>query len=113
MPTGLGEGERRLRIVISVQFKDAEGGTRTERALIDSRAERNCVQQSLAVECDWKAIKDGLSLATVEGKEVVTYRSHDSGITATDSENTTKTHQHGFVACDFDIPDISFILGFP
>ena len=100
-------------MVISVQFKDAEGGTRTERALIDSGAERNCVQQSLAVECDWKAIEDGLSLAIVEGKEVVTYGSHDIGITATDSENTTKTHRHGFVACDFDIPDISFILGFP
>jgi len=43
MPIGLGKGKRRLQIVISVQFKDVEGGTRTEQALIDSRAERNYV----------------------------------------------------------------------
>ena len=40
---GLGKGERRLQIVISVQFKDIEGGTRTEWALINSKVERNYI----------------------------------------------------------------------
>ena len=40
---GLGEGERRLRIVILVQFKDVKESMRTERALIDSRVERNYI----------------------------------------------------------------------
>ena len=47
MPTGLGEGERRLRIVILVQFKDTKGGTRTEQALINSSIRKSGEQQEL------------------------------------------------------------------
>ncbi len=43
MPIGLDKGERRLRIVISVQFKDTKEGTRIEQALINNRTERNYV----------------------------------------------------------------------
>ena len=113
MPTGPGEEERRLRIVISVQITDAEGKTRTERALIDSGAEGDCIKQALAVECKWTPQKDEIGLATLDGKEVITYGNHDIPLTATDSEGTTKTHRHSFVACDFDIPGVSIILGFP
>ena len=113
MPKGLGEQVERQRIVIAVQITDAIGKTRTERALIDSGAEENCMQQALAIECGWEPKDSQIKLATVEGKEVVTYGTHSIDITTTDSEKTTKTHRHDFVACEFDVPDISMILGFP
>ena len=100
--------------MISVELTDAEGSTRTERALVDSGAESNCVLQTLVVECGLTPKVKDIDLATVEGKEVSTYGIHSLNLTATDTYKTTKSHRHDFVACDFDIPGgITIILGFP
>ena len=100
-------------MVILVQFKVARGYIRTEQALINSRVERNYIKQLLSIECNQKAIEDSLFLVIVKGKKVITYRNYNINIIATNSKDTTKTHQHSFVACDFDILDVLFILGFP
>jgi hypothetical protein len=113
IPKSSKDMEERMRIIISIQIQDIEGNTRTERALIDSGAEENCVKQALVTECGWTAQDDDISLATVDGREVMSYGTHNIETTGTDSENTTKTHRHGFVACDFNVPDVTFILGYP
>ena len=100
-------------MVISVRVSSAEGGTEEVQALIDSGAEQSCVKQSLAIRHNWESKDAQFQLATVEGKEVVTYGISNIGLVVTDSEGTTKPHRHDFVACDFDIPDVSLILGFP
>jgi hypothetical protein len=43
-------GANQKRIVISVNIRDANKKRKTERALIDSGAEENCIWQSLVVE---------------------------------------------------------------
>ena len=54
-----------------------------------------------------------MTLATVEGREVLTYGRHEINLAATDSEGTTKRARHSFIACDFDVDGVSMILGFP
>ena len=54
-----------------------------------------------------------MALATVEGREVLTYGRHEVNLSATDSEGTTKGRRHSFIACDFDVDGVSIILGFP
>ena len=99
-------------MVILVQFKVTRGGIRTEQALINSRMERNYVKQLLSIEYNQKATEDNLLLVTVEGKEVITYRNYNINIMATNSKDTTKTYQHSFIAYNFNILDVLFILGF-
>jgi hypothetical protein len=105
---------KRRRLIIAVAIRDAQGVVRIERALIDSGAEENCVRQALVADCGWQPTgEESGGLATLEGKEVWTYGVHDLPITATDSENHTKTHRHTFVACDFEGLDVNLILGYP
>ena len=52
-------------------------------------------------------------MATVKGREVITYRRHKIAITATDSEEAVKTLRHSFITCDFDLDRVVMILGFP
>ena len=57
--------------MIAVAIKDSEGKVRIERALIDSGAEENCVQQTLVLDCGWEPTSEESSgLATLDGKEV-------------------------------------------
>ena len=54
-----------------------------------------------------------IDLAIPEGKEVTSYGIHNANIIAKDSEGNKKTNRHDFIASDFNIPNISMILGFP
>jgi hypothetical protein len=109
-----GQQAERRRLVVAVELTDAQGRTRTERALIDSGAEENCVRQSLAVECGWSpTTEERAGLATLEGREVWTYGVHSIALQATDSVGETRAATHRFVACDFDGLDVNLILGYP
>ncbi|KFY17373.1 hypothetical protein V491_05014, partial [Pseudogymnoascus sp. VKM F-3775] len=108
------EGLIQRRLVIAITLSDEEGHTRTERTLIDSGAEENCIRQALVAECGWRPSGRGdPGLATLDGKEVWTYGVHDLPITTTDSGGETQTTRHSFVACDFEALDVNVILGYP
>jgi transposase InsO family protein len=104
----------RLRLVISVEVKGADGGTRTERALIDSGAEANCINQSLAVDCGWKPNPDlAEGLTTVDGRQIWSYGQHNLPVKATDTGNATRTVRHSFVACNLELGGPEILLGYP
>lgn len=100
--------------VIAVEVADNQGKQRTERALIDSGAEENCIRQSLALECGWIPNREnGAGLVTLDGKEVWTYGTHNLPIATTDSIGDTRSMSHRFMACDFEGLDVNLILGYP
>lgn len=108
------DNPKRRRLVVSVRVVAADGTERTERALIDSGAEENCIRQALVVECGWSP-KGGADtgLSTLEGKEIWTYGTHQLDIGATDSMGSSKTARHRFVACAFEGLGVNLILGYP
>ena len=106
-------GSSRQRLAISVTIQDAHGETRVERGLIDSGAEENCVSQTLAMSCGWTPVDDGIRLATVEGKEVLTYGRHSIDLAATDSKGNTESNRTSLIAVDSMVDGIEFILGYP
>lgn len=104
----------RRRLVIAIQVTTADGAVKTERALIDSGAEENCVRQSLVVECGWIPSGEGdTGLSTLEGREVWTYGAHHLQITVTDGVGASATALHRFIACAFEGLDVNVILGYP
>jgi hypothetical protein len=101
-------------MVITVRVKDKDGKWRSERALVDSGAEANCISQTLAIECGYESLeelREGMS--TINGEEIYTYGIHDINIETTDSESTTKSFRHPFVAIDFDVRGVDLVLGYP
>ncbi|KFZ00320.1 hypothetical protein V498_00155 [Pseudogymnoascus sp. VKM F-4517 (FW-2822)] len=109
-----GADPERRRLVIPVTVTASDGTERTERALIDSGAEENCVRQTLAVECGWRpqgGQERGLS--TLEGREIWTYGTHNLEVKATDSAGEARADRHRFVACAFEGLDVNIILGYP
>jgi hypothetical protein len=82
--------------------------------LINSSVEENCTQQTLMADCGWKPTSEESSgLATLEGKEVWTYKAHNLPIIAIDNEGELRTSWHVFVACDFKGLNVNLILGYP
>ncbi len=65
------------------------------------------------VESGWTAVSNDIELSTVDGREVLSYGMHTLDVSAADLEGKTKACRHNFIACKFDIPDITFILGYP
>jgi hypothetical protein len=64
------------------------------------------------VKSRWTAVSNNIELSTVDGREVLSYRTHILDVSATDLEGKTKACRHNFIICEFDIPDITFILGY-
>ena len=95
-----------------MKINDIGGKTRIERALLDSGAEGNCMKQLLVIECGWTPLDNSIKLAIVEGKEMVTYGIYNLKIVITDSKGAIKSLRYDFMVYNFDLPDISFILGF-
>jgi hypothetical protein len=56
--------------------------------------------------------RDKIALVIIEGREVVIYRTYQLDILVIDSKKTTKYNRYDFVIYNFDILDISLILGF-
>ena len=49
----------------------------------------------------------------VKGKDITTYSVYKIELKATNSERTTKSSRYDFIAYDFDVLEVSLILGFP
>ena len=53
-----------------------------------------------------------IKLVTINNKNVFSYSSYSIELELIDSEENTRCTRDAFVACDFDIPNISIILKF-
>ena len=67
----------------------------------------------VVAECGQTLTTTDHSLATVEGKDVITYGTHHLNLTATDSEGTKKASVYNFIVYEFNVPNVTIILRYP
>ena len=110
---GSEEVSKRQSLIISVQVKCQDGTVRTERALVDSGAQRNLVSQKLVLETGWPRTSPEARLESIDGQEIYVFGSHRIDVEATDQRNVTKSYEHDFSAVNLKGSAVSIVLGYP
>lgn len=90
------------------------GEQRHLQALLDSGAQANCIQRATAVELELPSLPDKPTpLITPGGKALTSYANHRLVISAEDSLGERQEHAVELVSCEFELPGVDVILGYP
>ena len=97
-------------LIIEALVKTPSGQTWKERALVDSAADINYIDQTLVKELDWNQPDEGMGqIEFIDGTLRTLYGTHSTDLVLTDSKGETKTDHHSFAAIEMKGPRL--VLG--